>query len=153
MNDLNLKIDLGQITRDEFFDGLETVTSMPASDIRAEIVQDSELDMRVVDVIKELKQTYKIGLLSNAGQEEIDCIYQDGLDVLLDAITVSFEVGYVKPGPEIFHECTQRLAVTAEQCLFIDDSETNVKAAENLGMKTILYKNFENFKTQLEEML
>lgn len=153
MDDLNLQIDLGKITRHEFFKGLEAVTGIPANDIRAEIISEDEPDMRLADFIRELKQDYTIGLLSNAGSEEIECVYQDNLDALFDAITVSYEVGHVKPGPKIFHECMKRLGATAGECLLIDDSNKNTQAAENLGMKTILYKNFEDFKTRLEGML
>lgn len=40
-----------------------------------------------------------------------------------------------------------------DECVFIDDRQDFINGAQSVGMKTILYKDFEEFKTQLEELL
>jgi putative hydrolase of the HAD superfamily len=46
----------------------------------------------------------------------------------------SCELGVSKPDPKYFAEILDRLSVSPEQVLFIDDIEANVKAAEGVGI-------------------
>jgi HAD superfamily hydrolase (TIGR01509 family) len=91
-----------------------------------------------------LKTVYKIGLISNAGKEEIAILARDKVDTLLDAQTVSWDIGYAKPAPEIYLACIQKLQVQPEQCLFIDDNMVNIEAAKKLNMKALHYPEFGN---------
>ncbi len=150
LDKLNLQIDLGEIPRAEFFTRLEGIIGIPASEIQAEIDQELVFNQQLIDFIKKLKTRYKIGLLSNAGKEEIAIIYRDKIDVLFDAITVSYEASIVKPNPEIYSICAQRLGVELTECVFVDDNIASIEAAEKLGMRTVLYTNFDNFSKQLK---
>jgi 2-haloacid dehalogenase len=49
-------------------------------------------------------------------------------------VVVSGEERLVKPDPAIYRVLLERNGLQAGQCLFIDDSERNVKAARALGM-------------------
>jgi HAD superfamily hydrolase (TIGR01509 family) len=153
MDKLNLQIDLGEITRADLFKRLEEITGIDADKIKAEYDQKTIADQALVEFIRKLKPLYKIGLLSNAGKEEIDIIYRDKLDDLFDATAVSYEVKSVKPDPEIFLICAQRLNLKPEQCVFVDDSPMNIEAARKLGMKTVLYPNFGSIPKDLASYL
>lgn len=142
IDELNLKIDLGEINRRQFFEGIEAATGIPASQVQNEFDVQRTPDQGLVTLIRKLKSNYKIGLLSNAAQEEIDCVFRDKIDTLFDAMAISFEVGVVKPNAKIFLVCAQRLAVKPEECLFIDDSLINIKAAQKLKMKTLYYPSY-----------
>lgn len=146
---LNERIDLGEITRGEYFEELERVTGMPAADIQNEYDEELLPDTALLEYIQELKQTYKIGLLSNAGKEEIDTIYRDKIDHLFDSITVSYEAKYIKPDPKIFHLSAKRLDVDPTECLFIDDNEHNIQAACDLGFGVVYYPNFGEIPREL----
>lgn len=149
LDELNHQIDLGQITRTEFFTKLEEETGMVANLIQKEIDEELMVNQELVQLIKKLKESYKIGILSNAGEEEITIIYHDQIENLFNTITVSYETQIVKPNKEIYLACIERLGVEPDECLFIDDNEVNIKAAQNLNMKTILYKDFEDFSHEL----
>jgi HAD superfamily hydrolase (TIGR01509 family) len=142
MDELNLKIDLGEISRDKFFAGLEKVTGISAKAIQSEIDSQLRVDHKVIDLIKKLKRKYKIGLLSNAGKEEINIIYRDKIDSLFDSTAISYEVKSVKPSADIFLVCLKRLGVEPQEALFIDDSMTNVDAARKLNMQALHYPKF-----------
>ncbi len=147
---LNLQIDLGKITRAEFFSGLEKELGMPADKIQTEIDQGlTEYDKELIEFIKNLKKSYKIGLLSNAGEEEISIIYRDKIDNLFDVKTISYEAGFVKPDPQIYSICLSRLGIDASDCVFIDDSKSCVLGAEAVGISSILFTNFEQLKKDL----
>ena len=111
------------------------------------------VDQQLIAFIKELKTKYKIGLLSNAGQEEIRIVYRDGIDVLFDSITVSYEVGVAKPDPEIYRISSQRMGIPPAECLFVDDTRINIEAARDFGMQAILYDTFGTLPKELKALL
>lgn len=93
--------------------------------------------------LQELKQTYRILLLSNTnelhwahalrhdfrseGHTEAD---------YFDDIFLSFRLHAAKPSPEIFAEVIRRSGIRPEETLFIDDARANCLAAEALGLRT-----------------
>jgi 2-haloacid dehalogenase len=56
-----------------------------------------------------------------------------------DGIVVSGEERLLKPDPRIFDVFLKRFDIAAQDCIFIDDSDANIRAAQRLGMKTIHY--------------
>lgn len=46
----------------------------------------------------------------------------------------------VKPNPEIFMRICEKYSIKPEECIFIDDREKNVRGAESVGMKGIVYE-------------
>jgi putative hydrolase of the HAD superfamily len=58
---------------------------------------------------------------------------------LFDAWVISSEVRMRKPEAEIFLHAASLLALPPEQCVFIDDIEANVQAAQALGMAGVLH--------------
>jgi 2-haloacid dehalogenase len=69
---------------------------------------------------------------------------------LFDGIILSGEVKLIKPEPEIFKLCLQRIGQPADQCLFIDDSEVNIIAARKLGFDTVHFISPEHLKDELQ---
>jgi putative hydrolase of the HAD superfamily len=55
------------------------------------------------------------------------------------AVVISAEVGMRKPEERIFRHATDLLGLTPGECVFIDDIEANVRAAEALGMCGVLH--------------
>jgi len=70
---------------------------------------------------------------------------------MFDTVIFSCRVGLVKPEPEIYRMCLSYLALKAEDCLFIDDSEKNIAGAQKIGLNTIHYTSFDKFTELLKE--
>ena len=151
LDELNIEIDLGQITRRELYTRLLERTDLSVNHVIKEIDEKLIFDPKLIDLIKKLKSKYKIGLLSNAGEEEIEIIYRDKLDSLFDAIIVSYREKLIKPDPEIFRVAARELKMELSECIFTDDSQTNIEAAKNLGMQTIFYPRFGVIPEELEK--
>ena len=64
-------------------------------------------------------------------------------------VLVSGEVQLIKPNPKIFDLLLHRIDKLAEDCLFIDDSTTNIDAAGNLGFHTIHFHDSHDLSRQL----
>lgn len=58
---------------------------------------------------------------------------------LFDAVVISSEVGMRKPDEAIFRHAVDLLGLAPGECVFIDDIEHNVRAAEVLGLQGILH--------------
>ncbi len=56
-----------------------------------------------------------------------------------DDVVLSCDVGMIKPERRIYEHCLGRAAAAPGACLFIDDIERNLKAAEELGIRTHLF--------------
>ncbi|MQY07077.1 HAD family hydrolase [Actinomadura macrotermitis] len=58
---------------------------------------------------------------------------------VFDAVVISCEVGLRKPDERIFRHTLDLLGLDAADCVFIDDIEHNVRAAESLGIRGLLH--------------
>jgi epoxide hydrolase-like predicted phosphatase len=96
---------------------------------------------------------YKIGIISNNTAEWAEYEKEKfRLPKIFDAIVLSNEEGISKPDPEIFRICMKRLGVKPSECIFIDDNKNNVKAAQEVGMGAVAFKDSEQLKKDLEKM-
>jgi len=117
---------------------------------RKDLMEFSGFRYEVLDLIKKLKKDYKVGLLSNHIEDWLEeIIAEHKLNEVFDVITASYETKIAKPDISIFKETVKRLGVDATECIYIDDMEQNIPPAKELGMKMILFKNFEQLKKEL----
>jgi len=91
-------------------------------------------------LIRRLRPPYRLGVLSNADvtlrgrlRDEL-AIHDD-----FDDIVCSAEVGLAKPEPGIYTLACARLGLPPTACVFVDDHEPNVRAAEAAGLRGLLY--------------
>lgn len=121
--------------------------------------------LSAVDPIKEMHELvvwaskhYHVGLLTNIMPGFVDTLIKDELipNIKYDAIIDSSEVGYIKPDREIYEVAQSKAGVTANEILLIDDSRTNIMAAERLGWHVLWFDDFrpkdsvERVRTALE---
>jgi putative hydrolase of the HAD superfamily len=72
---------------------------------------------------------------------------------MFDVVVISGEVGMRKPEERIFRHAAGLLGLAPAQCVFIDDIEVNVAAAEALGMTAILHHDPAATIARLGELL
>lgn len=96
------------------------------------------------EVVKWASQHYQVGLFSNIMPGFIaEMIKRKYLpDVEYAAIIDSSEVGCIKPEPEIFAVAQLKTGVSDQAVLLIDDSRTNIMAAERAGWRVIWFDDF-----------
>lgn len=107
-----------------------------------------------VEIFRQLKQSgkYKLYALTN-WSAELFPVALERFDFLqwFDGIVVSGEEKIRKPFPEIYHLLLNRYTIKADEALFIDDNERNIKAAKALGINTIWFHNPDQLKEDLTE--
>jgi len=107
-----------------------------------------------VHILKQLKERgYALYGLSNWSAETFPHARRkyDFLG-LLDDIVISGEVGHVKPDPAIFRIMLEKIGRPAQECLFIDDSLTNISQAQKMGFVTIHFQSPQQLETSLREL-
>ncbi len=112
------------------------------------------IDNDLMEIIYSLKKKYKIGFLSNAfngAREFVDRQFHF-LDAF-DLTVFSYEVKIRKPNLRIYRLVCERLDVSPEETLFIDDMEVNVEGARKAGLKSVQYINKTQIKIQLSDIL
>ena len=98
-----------------------------------------------LDTILQLRQKgYQVCLLSNTNpfmMKWADSPEFDGqghpVSHYFDRLYLSYQCGIMKPAPKIFQMMLEGQNALPEETLFIDDSETNVKIAQSLGIHTL----------------
>ena len=87
-------------------------------------------------LVTEVKSTVPVAVLSNTNQVHWDAGAGSWplLD-LFDHAFLSFELGMVKPDPEIFVHVVDALGVEPQRVLFLDDNRLNVDEAQRVGLR------------------
>jgi epoxide hydrolase-like predicted phosphatase len=120
--------------------------------LKKDMMKSDGYNKKTIRLIKKLKKEYKVGLLSNHIEDWLEEIIQKRkLDKLFDVIVTSYGSKLAKPDIKIFKEIVKKLKVKPQECIFIDDIKTNIPPAKKLGMKTILFKNLNQTKKELNK--
>jgi epoxide hydrolase-like predicted phosphatase len=94
--------------------------------------------------LKSLRPRYKTATLSNdwlGAREENNRRFGLAEVIQVDLMIYSAEEGLAKPDPRIFQLTCNRLSVSPEEAIFLDNSPLCVQAAQQLGMHGIHFIN------------
>ena len=106
----------------------------------------------VVQFAEELSRKYKVYLLSNTNETHINHLFKEfPVFDFISGTALSHELGVLKPNPEFFRKALERLDIEAEESVFIDDSEENVKSANEFGITAFKFDDLEKLKKDFEE--
>lgn len=142
----------GLITYDDFVGTIAKMANISFENAFQEIentVQNTDL----LAYIKKLKLNYKIGMLSNAADNWLAEMFIPNQLALFDEIALSYEIGVAKPSQSAYQHIADKLGVELKECVFIDDQERYCRAAEDFGMKAIVFRSNEQIVTELKRLL
>lgn len=93
------------------------------------------------DVVKQAARDYHVGLLTNIMPGFVKIMRGRGLipDVPYEAIIDSSEVKAIKPESEIYQVAAQKANLPAQEILLVDDSRTNLMAAQKQGWHVLWF--------------
>jgi len=118
--------------------------------VLVDIIHGPRINRKLIDFLRENKRKYGLLILhSNSATQSVQ--YFKELIPELFAVTDNAyfykSTGYAKPNPKALEYIIKKHNLKAEKTIFIDDSTTNISSARKLGMKTLLYENFEEIST------
>jgi HAD superfamily hydrolase (TIGR01509 family) len=106
------------------------------------------------DLLPELRKRYRLGIINNGTRLTFPHFdRQLHLTEQFDAILSSGAEGMRKPEREIYLRACDRLNVTPDQCLFMDDSTANIEGARQAGMQTVYWPDREEGFRRFQERL
>lgn len=89
----------------------------------------------------ELSNNYNIYILSNVSKTVLDYVKTLKFWKYVDSGSYSYELHFCKPESEIYQAFLNDNNLIPEECLFFDDKEENIKAAQKVGMNGIVFLN------------
>ncbi|WP_326597882.1 HAD family hydrolase [Streptomyces sp. NBC_01803] len=79
-----------------------------------------------------------VAMLSNSfGLDPYDPYEYVGVWELFDVAVISEREGIAKPDPEIYRLTLERMGLSGEECVFVDDQAVNLPPATALGITTV----------------
>lgn len=96
------------------------------------------------DLLKKLKERYKLYLLSNTcplHAPVFEQMYQDAAGIPMkdafDKLYYSFDIGFHKPDQQAWQFVIDDAGIMPGETLFVDDNIHNIKASQELGFQAI----------------
>ena len=110
--------------------------------IEKDYLDTIELNYYFLDFIKAVKTKYKLAVISNDSSRWSKYLRKKfNINQYFDVISISGDLKIRKPHERIFQLTVEKLAVKAEECLYIDDRRGYLEAAKGVGMNTILFNS------------
>jgi putative hydrolase of the HAD superfamily len=152
--ELYRRLELGEISQPDWNAGFGALAGISPDNLMGRVLQDL---MPAYDVLKVAREARAAGVrtavLSNSlGREPHDPYAAYDLGTNFDVAVFSDEHGIRKPDPAIFTLTLDRLGVSAESCVFADDTEENLVPAHLMGMTVIHSLDEEETASRLRQL-
>lgn len=134
----------GQMTVAEFNRVLAERTGASSIDWAAYYMQNIEPITAMHDCLKWAAEHYKVGLMTNSMPQFVQQMIQQNLlpNIAYDFIIDSAEQGCIEPDQQIFTIAQETSGCSPDQLLLIDDSRSNIMAAERLGWHVVWFDDY-----------
>ncbi|MFH0732742.1 MAG: HAD family phosphatase [Candidatus Omnitrophota bacterium] len=156
----------GKVTFKKFYEqslkdlGIENRKDLISYDVFYEhVAKIFWMNRPMVKIMRQLKEAgYKIGIISNLDKDSLDYIKVAFKEIfeLADSCTFSCEAKANKPDEKIYAKALVEAGAKAQESVFIDDRQENVKRALNLRFKAVQYEpgmELSAFKDKLNDIL
>lgn len=155
-SDLTCLFEEGKISPKEFFLKTKEILNLKLDydkflPIWNEIFFLTEENLKVYNLANQLKDYYKIALLSNINVLHFDYLKKK-FPHLFDAfhhIITSYEVEVRKPHPLIYKKTLELLETSASEVFYTDDRLELAESAKELGIKGFVFRGIEQLKKDL----
>ena len=138
------KFELGEMTAEEFRTAIRENSTMTLTDEEIDALWNAmllEIPREKLELILHLRGKYMVYLLSNTNSIHWDYVCKNAFNYrgfrvedYFEETFLSYEMHLAKPDKAIFEKVLSDANLLAEETLFIDDSEANCKAAQEVGI-------------------
>jgi len=154
---LIFSFEAGKISKLEFFNIIKA-----KYDLSVTLEQFAEIWCNIfspfpdmIETASRISSRYSIYIFSNTDPFHFPYIWRKypELHIFGDYLMLSYELGAVKPTPESYQKALKKFDLTPADCLFLDDKLENIKAADDLGIRSIHHKDQAETKGLLGKIL
>jgi len=150
------RASLGQISEDEHWASVTRRFRREPAEVEAlkgEFFGGDIVDHELIGVIRSLRPRFKTGLISNAWSGLRQYMIDNRFEDAFDSITISAEVGAMKPEARIFELALEAAQVPARAAIFVDDFPANLEGARAVGMATVHFRDPARAVAEIEALL
>ena len=105
-----------------------------------------------IEIMKSLKEKYKLYILSNFHYPAFDYIFKNWeFFKYFDGKIVSGHCKLLKPEKEIYKLLCSTYSLKPDECVFIDDTKVNIESAEKFGIRGIHLTDINILEEKLKE--
>ena len=146
----------GKITREEFWKEAQKKLKINKNQaLRLEEIWHSSYkpNKGMEGIVKKLRKNYRVIVFSGNIRERVEYLDKKyGLYDRFDELLLSCEEGTNKREIKFYKILLKRIRCKPKECVCIDDSERVLALEKSLGMKTILFKNAKQLKSDLKKL-
>ena len=113
---------------------------------------DERLNKSVAELLHSCSGQYRLAILSNHPPGLSAWLAEWGIDQLFEVVFCSGDEGAVKPDREVYLKTLDRLGVSPDKAVFVDDTPTHVRAATALGMHGIVFTTAADLNRQISRL-
>lgn len=148
-------VERGQMPQREFEQTMGRLLGLDDDGLLAKALADLRPRPEIIDLTRQARDKgIRVAALSNSwGTGDYDPYAGWELDDLFDAVVISDQVGLRKPDPEIFRLTTSKIGLSPDECLFVDDTESNLPGARELGMGTLFFTEADGEVAEIERLI
>ncbi|HLO43733.1 MAG TPA: HAD family phosphatase [Leadbetterella sp.] len=158
------KYETGFYADDEFRDVIRQVLSYPLNDQEIDHAWNAlllDVPKKRLDFIENLKLKYPVYLLSNTNNihiEQCKSYFRNAFgianfELLFNETFLSYKMGLWKPDYKIYDAVINKIDLSPQEILFVDDNQDNVDAAADMGIQCIKINPPECFTDTLQHIL
>ena len=106
----------------------------------------------VLDLLTELKKyNFKLAVGSSGPPENVDLLLKTlKIKDLFDVIITSADVNKSKPHPDVFLKVSEKLNISPDKCIVIEDAPVGIEAARRAGMRSIALTTTHDYKELID---
>ena len=150
-----MSFERGELTEDETLRGFAGQDPEIEDELRRAFSNiEGMLTMRdyAIPLVQDLKaRGFGVYYLSNYSKKAYDeCASSLAFMPYMDGGLVSFRAGRTKPDPEMYRMFLDEFGLSADECVFVDDTPENVDAAKELGFTGIVFTGPEELDRELQ---
>ncbi|WP_435600495.1 HAD-IA family hydrolase [Streptomyces sp. C10-9-1] len=129
-------LERGAVSQTEWNEFAGKMLGVPADNLMGRIFGDLRPEPVIINAAAAARRAgIKVGILSNSvGLAPWDLYDGYDLERLYDVVVISEQHLLRKPDPELFEITLKLMDLPAEECIFVDDTEAYVQAAQQLGL-------------------
>ncbi|MFA5778480.1 MAG: HAD family phosphatase [Candidatus Paceibacterota bacterium] len=156
--DIYRKSSTGEISKEETLELYSQTLGIPSKKIEElfeDLYKKNVIENKgLYEFILDLKTGgYAVAILSTQFHLSKNILIPPKYYEDFDALEISCDDGLKKPDQKCFMSILEKLNIKPEESIFIDDKQENLDAAENLGMKSLIFKDNEQFFEDLKKLI
>ncbi|MGA5135195.1 HAD family hydrolase [Streptomyces olivoreticuli] len=152
---LYAELEVGSISQEEWNRGTAQLLGVPHENLMGRVWAKVGPAADMITLARAAREAgYTVAMLSNSfGLAPYDPYAAIGVWDLFDVAVVSERERVAKPDPAIYRTVLERMGLSGEECVFVDDHERNLPSAREAGMTTVLAKPGNGAVARLEMLL